>query len=74
MEDIIKKAVEKEINNKIEEMITDATQDFYYKLTDMKEQYIAEIMKGIKIYHEKDVGSLGINYRIVFENIVRLEK
>jgi hypothetical protein len=26
------------------------------------------------MYHERDIGSLGINYRIVFENVTRLEK
>lgn len=73
MEEIIKKAVKNEISNKIDEMITSETQRFYNKLTDMKDEYIAEIMRGIRICHERDEMGYMINYRIVFENIVRLE-
>jgi len=34
----------------------------------------AEIMKGIRVYHERDNMSMGINYKIIFENIYRIEK
>lgn len=74
IEDMIKKSVESIIYEKVEQEIKEEIKRFEQKLEDRKDQYIAEMMKGIRIYHERDVGSLGINYRIVFENVTRLEK
>ena len=74
IEDMIKKSVESIIYEKVEQEIKEEIKRFEQKLEDRKDQYIAEMMKGIRIYHERDVGSLGINYRIVFENVNRKEK
>ncbi len=73
MEEIIKKEVEKRISNEIDQIISDEVQELYYKLTDMKEKYIAEIMSGIKFYHSQTPGVMEMNYKIVFENVTRIE-
>lgn len=74
LEEMLKKNIEQIIKSKVDEEIEEEVKKFTNKLIERKDQYIAEIMKGIRIYHERDAGSLGINYKIIFENIVRLEK
>lgn len=73
MESIIKKEVEKRIDKEIDQIISDEIQEMYYRLTDMKEKYIAEIMSGIKFYHSQTPGAMEMNYKIVFENVTRIE-
>ena len=60
------KEVDKEIQEKVKK--------FADELTLRKDDYISQIMKGIRIQHERDFGSMGINYRIIFENYYKLEK
>lgn len=74
LEEMLKKNIEQIIKSKVNEEIEEEVEKFKNKLESRKDQYIAEIMKGIRIYHERDIGSLGINYKIIFENIVKLEK
>lgn len=73
IEEIIKKEVEKRINNEIDQIIADEIQELYYKLTDMKDKYIADIMSGIRITHEQNPHRMSMDYRIIFENVTRIE-
>ena len=72
--DAIKNSVEKIVREKIEEEIDKKVKQFKRELEYRKDNYIAEVMKGIRIFYERDFGSLGINYRIIFENITKIEK
>ncbi len=74
MEEIIKKIIEEKMQEEIQSKIEVETQKFHRELTERKDQYISEIMNGIRIYQERDSQSLGMNYRIIFENVVRLER
>lgn len=74
IEDAIKNSVEKIVREKIEEEIDKKVKQFKRELEYRKDNYIAEVMKGIRISHERDFGTLGINYRVIFENITKIEK
>ena len=74
LSEFIKHSVEDIITGRVEEEIDKKVKDFRYELESRKDNYIAEIMKAIRIYHERDQFTNGINYRIVFENITRLEE
>lgn len=63
---IVSEAIQQELDKKVE--------NFRRELEDRKDNYISEVMKGIRIYHERETGGLGINYRIIFENVTRLER
>lgn len=69
----IKCSVKQIITEKVQEEIDKKVEQFRTELEDRKDNYIAEIMKGIRIYHERDMGSMGINYKIVFENVYRID-
>lgn len=73
MEEIMLSEIRKQISKEIDEEINEKVQDFLYELTYRKDKYIAEVMKGIRIVHEQDPMTMNQNYRIIFENIVRLE-
>ena len=73
IEEGIKQIIQKEISDKIDEEIQQKVKDFTEELLARKDNYIAEVMKGIRIVHERDFGSMGINYRIIFENIYKIE-
>lgn len=68
IESIIKKQVKEQISKEIDEEIQQKVKKFADELVSRKDDYIAQVMKGIRIYHERDIGSMGINYRIIFEN------
>lgn len=70
----IKTNVECIIREKVNEEINEEVEKFRRKLEDRKDDYIAEVMKGIRIVHERDIGSMGINYKVIFENVYRLEE
>lgn len=74
IENAIKISVKQIVRDKIDKEIDEEVEQFRRKLEDRKDDYIAEVMKGIRIYHERDIGSEGINYKIIFENVYRLEK
>lgn len=46
----------------------------YFNGTDRRKQYIAEIMKGIQILYSRNIEDNSMNYKIIFENVVRIEK
>lgn len=73
LEAVIKKQVKELISKTIQEEIDEQTIKFRDSLMQRKDDYISEIMKGIRIFQERDINSLGINYRIIFENIYRIE-
>ena len=67
----IKCSIKQIIRAKVENEIEEQVEKFREKLEDRKDNYIAEIMKGIRINHEmNDVEHL-LNYRITFENVWR---
>lgn len=74
LEEILKKNIKSIVSEKINEEIEQKVNNFKKELEDRKDNYIAEIMKGIRVYHERDIMSRGINYKIIFENIYRIEK
>lgn len=71
---IIKDAVAEQIASEVDEMIAKEIAKFERILIDRKDEYIAQIMKGIRFAHEYDPMRMSDNYRILFENIVRVEK
>lgn len=73
LEEVIKKEVKTIVSDKIQEEIDEEVLKFRNKLIQRKDDYIAEVMKGIRIFHERDINSLGMNYRVIFENIYRIE-
>lgn len=73
IEEILKKNIKAIISEKIGNEIKQKVENFRIELEDRKDNYIAEVMKGIRIYHERDMNSMAINYKIVFENIYRIE-
>ena len=74
LEEMLKKNVEEIVKAKIEKEISEEVEKFANKLNARKDDYISEVMKGIRIYHEREFGTLGINYKVIFENRVRLEE
>lgn len=74
IENGIKISVEQIVKAKIDEEIDKKVEQFKIELEDRKDDYIAKVMKGIRIYHERDFESMGMNYKIIFENITKLEK
>ena len=70
----IRISIKEIVKSKIDEEIDKKVKQFRRELEDKKDNYIAEIMRGIRIYHERDIGSMGMNYKIIFENIYRLEE
>lgn len=73
IEEILKKEVKQNIEVKIDKLIEDEVNEFTKRLLMRKDDYIAEIMKGIRILHEQDNFMNSINYKIIFENITYLE-
>ena len=69
----LKNSVEQLVRINIQTEIEEMVQQFERRLLDRKDNYIAEVMKGIRIIHEKDIGTNGVNYKIIFENIQRVE-
>lgn len=72
LEEILKNEVKKYISKKLDLEIEEKMSKFYKELTYRKDDYIAEIMKGIRIFHEREQGSLTTNYKIIFENKIEL--
>ena len=62
---IVTLSVDEEINKKV--------QEFENQLVDRRDQYIAEIMKGIRILHSQNMEDKSMNYKIIFENVTRIE-
>ena len=73
IEETIKRAVQVKIEEEINILIETETKRFHDILVNHKDDYIGEIMKGIRIFHELEPETLGMNYKIVFENIVKVK-
>ncbi len=73
MQKYLEQSVKVLITDTVEEEIKKEVDKFTKMLLDRKDEYISQIMKGIRIIHEKDPYFDGINYRIIFENVKRLE-
>lgn len=74
IERYLKDSLKNIISMNVDEEIYKKVREFERQLIDKRNQYIAEIMKGIQIIHEQDSMSNSMNYKIIFENIVRSEK
>ncbi len=69
----LENSIKQLVNEKISEEIKGKVRQFENQLLDRKDQYIAEVMKGIRILHEKEPTLNSMNYKIIFENIQRIE-
>ena len=73
IEEILKNAVKENIEIKIDKLIEDEINEFTKQLLRRKDDYIAEIMKAIRISEERIAGTMQNHYIITFENKVFLE-
>lgn len=71
-ENIIK-CISQQISDEIDLEIEQKVKEYYRELTDRKDRYIAQVMKGIRVYSEYDHIYNQVNYKIIFENINRIE-
>jgi len=69
----LENSIKQLVNEKISEEIKEKVRQFEIQLLDRKDQYIAEVMKGIRILHEQEPNMNAMNYKIIFENIQRIE-
>ncbi len=70
--DIIKDIFKQEVSKKIDDEIDKKVKEFREELVYRKDNYIAEIMKGIRIYSEQQTIDGYPKYKIVFENIYKI--
>lgn len=70
--DFIKDIFKQQVSEKIDKEIDKKVKEFREELIDDKDNYIAEIMKGIRIYSELQTIDGCPRYQIVFENIYRI--
>lgn len=73
IEQAIKDSVEKLVKDNIENTIDEKVEEFRKELEYNKDRYIAEVMKGIRIYHEQEIGTRTMDYKIIFENVTVLK-
>ena len=73
IEEILKNAVKENIEIKIDKLIEDEINEFTKQLLRRKDDYIAEIMKAIRISEERIAGTMQNHYIITFENKIYLE-
>ena len=72
--ELIKREVERQISERLDEEIAERTKAFHKELTDRKDHYIAEVMKGIRIAQEYNPESMYMDYRIMFINRYEVER
>lgn len=72
--DFIKNVFKQEVSKKIDEEIDKKVEEFRKELVNNKDNYIAEIMKAIRIYSEQQSTGYYPRYQIVFENVYKEEK
>lgn len=72
-ETIMKKQIEQIANDEIEKMISEKVNQFNRELLSKKENYIAELMKSIRIYSEQKTIDNIPRYLITIENTYRIE-
>jgi len=68
IEDMILKEIHTTISERLDKEIEERTKEFYKELTERKDQYIAEVMKGIRLAHEYNPETMYMDYRIMFIN------
>lgn len=68
MIEVIKNEVKRIISERIDKEIEDRTIAFHKELTERKDEYIAEVMKGIRIAHEYNPQTMSMDYHIIFIN------
>lgn len=73
IEEILKNAIKENIEVKIDQLIEYEINNFTKQLLRRKDDYIAEIMKAIRISEEQIAGTMQNHYIITFENKVFLE-
>ena len=73
MVEVIKREIERQISERLDEEIKERTIAFHKELTERKDQYIAEVMQGIRIEHEYNPESMYMDYRIMFINRYEVE-
>lgn len=69
----VSKKIDEEIDKKVEEFRKEV-EEFRKELVNNKDNYIAEIMKAIRIYSEQQSTGYYPRYQIVFENVYKEEK
>ena len=74
IEKCLKDSLRNIIANSVDEEIDKKVKEFQNQLVDRRDQYIAEIMKGIRILHSQNIEDKSMNYKIIFENVTRIEK
>ena len=73
IEEILKNAVKENIEVKIDQLIEYEINNFTKQLLRRKDDYIAEIMKAIRIVEEREPLTMSNHYIITFENKIFLE-
>jgi len=68
IEDMILKEIRTTISERLDKEIEERTKEFYKELIERKDQYIAEVMKGIRLAHEYSPETMHMDYRIMFIN------
>ena len=58
------------INKRMDEEIEKRVEQFRKDLISKKDQYLGEVLNGIRTEVEQNVGM--INFRIIFENVVKV--
>ena len=69
IEEYLKNSLKNIISISVDNEIEKKVREFENQLIDRRNQYIAEIMKGIQIIQEQDTMLNCMNYKIIFENI-----
>lgn len=72
-ETIMKKQIEQIASDEIEKMIREKVNQFNRELLSKKENYIAELMKNIRIYNEQKTIDNIPRYLITIENTYKIE-
>lgn len=72
-ETIMKKQIEQIASDEIEKMIREKVNQFNRELLSKKENYIAELMKSIRIYNEQKTIDNIPRYLITIENTYKIE-
>lgn len=72
-EKIMKEQLKQVVSNEIDKLIHDEVDKFYRKLSFKKDEYIAELMKSIRIYTQQESMDYVPRYKIIIENTYKLE-
>ena len=72
--EMFNKNIEEIVRGRIIDEINEQVNKFRERLESQKDDYIAEVMKGIRIAHSHDPMSCEMNYKIIFENVYTPKK